>query len=430
MAAITALRAREVYDSRGRPTVEAEVAVDGSWIARASVPSGISTGAHEAYERRDEPGSGPTRVLGAVRAVEAEIADAVKGLDPREQRTIDDAMIDLDGTQQKRRLGANAVLATSVAVCRAAAHVEGAAVFDWIARLAGCTPRIPRPIVNMISGGLHGGGNADLQDWLLSPRLEASYSDVLRAIVQVYWELGRTLVDRGYGRAVGDEGGYAPVLASNDAAFELIEEAALRAGFPMGKAFGFALDVAATHLFDGGTYRIRERSESLDSAALIELLTTWASRYPIDAVEDPVAEDDWEGWRQASDALGHLQLIGDDLFATQIERLDRAVKERIANTALVKMNQIGTLTETLDFAVRARASGYGIVVSARSGETEDAFLADLAVGLGADTIKVGSVARSERLAKYNRLLRIEEQLTRATRNDPTTSRRASSADVA
>lgn len=422
MPGITGLRAREVYDSRGRPTVEAEAAVDGRWVSRASVPSGMSTGVHEAHERRDTPGAGPTRVLGAVSAVEGEIAEALAGFDPREQRAVDATMRELDGTQEKQRLGANAILAVSVAVCRAAARVEGMADFRWIAGLSGTTPALPRPIVNVISGGLHGGGNLDLQDWLLVPRLDASFSEVLRAIVHVYWELGRTLVDHGYGRAVGDEGGYAPALESNERAFELIEEAAGRAGLPLGGPLGLALDVAASHLVENGAYRLRENDRAMDADAFVSRIAAWVERFAVDAVEDPVAEDDWPGWARATELLGHVELIGDDLFATRIERLDMGVDRGVANSALVKMNQVGTLTETIDFAARARAAGYGVVVSARSGETEDDFLADLAVGLGADTIKIGSVARSERLAKYNRLLRIEEQLGGTpTTNDPSGS---------
>lgn len=410
MAVITAVRAREIYDSRGKPTVEAEIEVDGRQRVRASVPSGASVGQYEAHELRDAAGPGPVSVRTAVRNVCTDIRTAIVGSDVRAQDELDALLCRLDGTSNKAKLGANAILAVSLTLCRASAVVEGVPLYRRIADLAGTVPAIPVPMVNMISGGMHGGGNLDLQDWLVVPRTPKKFRDTLHRVVELYWQLGTALVERGFSRSVGDEGGYAPALSSNEAAFELICAAAQRNETPMGESFDFALDVAATHLLHDGVYVLRSDDQRLDSDGLLDRLGTWTRSYPISSLEDLLGEDDWNGWRRASHRFRGLQIIGDDLFTTNPDRLERGIREECANAVLIKMNQIGTVSETLSVVALARSAGYLVVASARSGETEDDFLADFGVGIAADQIKIGSVARSERLAKYNRLLRIAEEL--------------------
>jgi len=401
---ISRIHARQVLDSRGNPTVEVEVHLAEGATGRAIVPSGASTGKHEARELRDND---PTRyggksVLQAVANVRDVIAPTLIGADPRDQEWIDQHLCKLDGTPDKSRLGANAILGVSLAVAHAAAAVEGLPLWRWLGQ--GREPSMPMPMVNMISGGLHAGGNLDIQDVLLVPIGATTYSQALEIIVAVYRRLGKLLTGQGYeGVLVGDEGGFGPRLSSNESALALVTQAMHESG----QQAGIALDIASTHFFDEQkqTYKLGSRQQ------MVDMLATWCDRYPIISIEDGCAEDDWEGWKLLTDKLGsRVQLIGDDLFVTNSERLKLGIARGAGNSILIKVNQIGTLTETLRVMDEARAAGYRPVVSARSGETEDATIADLAVGSGAGQIKIGSIARSERLAKYNQLLRIEEVL--------------------
>jgi enolase len=406
---IVAIHAREVLDSRGNPTVEVEVECQGGAVGRAIVPSGASTGRHEAVELRDgDPrrygGKGVRRAVGNVRD---EIGPKLIGLPASDQASIDRLMIELDGTPNKSRLGANAILGVSMAAAHAAAASRGLPLWRY---LDAGRAAMPTPMVNLISGGLHAGRNLAFQDFLFVPLSARSYSEALEMTVAVYRTLGHTLIRHGFeGVLVGDEGGYGPKLPNNQRAVELILEAFNESGLVPGRDAGIALDVASTHFFDAGLYHFEGRANS--SAAMVDQLSQWVRDYPIVSIEDGLAEDDWGGWQQLTAALGtKVQLIGDDLFCTNPQRLTRGINEKVANAVLVKVNQIGTLTETLAVIDMARAAGYRTVISARSGETEDCTIADLAVATGAGQIKIGSVARSERLAKYNQLLRIEEQM--------------------
>ncbi len=419
MTFITRIAAREVFDSRGRPTVEAEVTCTGGRPCRAIAPSGASTGTAEACELRD----GGTRLGGkgvrrAVEHVRTEIASALIGFDASQQTVVDERLIALDGTPNKSRLGANAILAVSLAAAYAAADALGrhsVAHFHrvWQAEHGGTnpTPELPLPMVNMISGGKHAGGQLDFQDFLLMPVGAKSYSEGLDWIVTVYHQLGRVLNTAGFeGTLVGDEGGYGPRLPSNDAALDLIVQAIEQAGYQPGRDFAFALDVAATHFYHDGSYNlVATGGQRLSADEMIDRLETWVNRYPIISIEDALAEEDWDGWQRLTARLGRrVQLIGDDLFATNPARLQRGIDTHVANAVLIKLNQIGTLTETLRTLRLAQQNGYRAVISARSGETEDVTIADLAVATAAGQIKIGSVARSERLAKYNQMLRLEE----------------------
>ena len=413
---IAKLHAREVLDSRGKPTVEAEVELEGGVVGRASVPSGASTGAAEACELRDGESSRYDG-LGVQRAVQnviEAIGPALVGFDVSQQAALDQRLIEMDGTPNKSRLGANAILAVSLAAARAACAVNNRPLYRYLSELcSGTSPRMPRPMVNMISGGKHAGGNLDLQDVLIIPVGIDDYPTQLEWIVRVYRRLGRLLSDAGYeGYLVGDEGGYGPRLSSNREAVEFVVRAIEAAGLRPGEDVTIALDVAASHFYrDGGYWLAAERGVKLTSSQMIDRLELWASEFPITSVEDGLAEGDWDGWRELTVRLGaRVTLIGDDLFATNEKLLRRGINEGVANAVLIKLNQIGTLTETLRTMRVAREAGYGCVASARSGETEDDFFADLAVGTAADYIKIGSIARSERLAKYNRLLRIAEGL--------------------
>ncbi|HEY2414971.1 MAG TPA: phosphopyruvate hydratase [Pirellulaceae bacterium] len=415
MPHIASLRAREILDSRGKPTVEAEVHLDSGAIGRASVPSGTSTGAAEACELRDGDMSlyGGQGVQQAVANITGEIAPAVIGLDPNDQTTIDQRLIDLDGTPQKSRLGANAILAVSLAACRAAAAMKKAALYLHIAQVSGQKPRLPLPMTNMISGGKHAGGNLDIQDVLIIPNGAPDYPTQLEWIVRVYRRLGKLLADAGYeGYLVGDEGGYGPRLKSNREALEFVTRAIDAAGLKPGDEVTIALDIASSHFYrDGGYFLAAEKGAKLSSSQLIDRLEDWTRDFPIATIEDPLAESDWPGWNEITNRLGNkVKLIGDDLFATNEKLLRRGIDGHIANAVLIKVNQIGTLTETLRTVALAKSCGYATIASARSGETEDDFLADFAVGIAADYIKIGSIARSERLAKYNRLLRIAEEI--------------------
>jgi enolase len=417
---IAAIHARQVLDSRGNPTVEVEVFCQGGAKGRAIVPSGASTGEHEAKELRDlDPahfaGKSVRRALANVRQ---SIAPRLIGFSADQQARIDQILCELDGTEDKSRLGANATLGVSLACAHAAAAAKNLPLWRYL--LASEVPRpvepyLPMPMVNLISGGLHAGSNLDFQDFLLLPIGARSYSESLEMAVSVYRTLGETLRHHGFeGFLVGDEGGFGPRLKSNEQAVDIILEAIVKIGLAPGRGAAIALDVASTQFFHDGRYQLGKGS--LNSDDMIALLIKWASDYPILSIEDGLAEDDWEGWKRLTQALGdRVQLIGDDLFVTNPDRLRRGITEKIANSILIKPNQIGTLTETLEVVAQARSAGYRPVISARSGETEDTTIADLAVATGAGQIKIGSVARSERLAKYNQLLRIEEELGESAR---------------
>jgi enolase len=415
---IVRVNAREVLDSRGRPTVEVEVTCRDGARGRAMVPSGASTGRHEAVELRDgDPARhGGKGVRKAVANVHDLLTPRLLGLAATDQARVDRVLCEIDGTPNKSRAGANAILGVSMAAARAAAASKGLPL--WRSLDADGQACLPLPMVNLISGGLHAGGNLDFQDFLLLPLGARTYSESLEMSVAVYRVLGAVLTRHGFeGVLVGDEGGFGPRLKSNEQAVELILEAIMEAGLAPGKDAGLAIDVAASHFLHDGRYHLRaDGGVSLTAEEMIAQLTRWVQTYPIFSIEDGLAEDDWDGWRRLTDALGdRVQLIGDDLFATNPARLKRGMEEGAANCVLVKVNQIGTLTETMEVVRLARASGYRAVISARSGETEDAFLADLAVATGAGQIKIGSVARSERLAKYNQLLRIEEEMGASAR---------------
>jgi enolase len=412
---ISWVHAREVLDSRGNPTVEVDVFCQGGAWGRAIVPSGASTGRHEAVELRDGnssrfAGKGVLRAVANVREI---IAPKTVGMRVVDQARIDQLLCEIDGTPNKSRLGANAILGVSLACAHAAAAAQKVRLWRYLE--AGGDARMPLPMVNLISGGLHAGGNLDFQDFLLIPLAVRSYSEALGMAGDVYRSLAALLTARGLeGVLVGDEGGFGPRLSSNEEAVEVILEAIRRAGYDPGKDAGLALDVASSHFYRDGAYHLKaDAGDPLSSEAMVELLARWVGAYPILSIEDGMAEDDWDGWLRLTLALGKkVQLIGDDLFVTDRQRLARGIGQGIANSVLIKVNQIGTLTETLEVIAQARSAGYRPVISARSGETEHTTIADLAVATGAGQIKIGSVARSERLAKYNQLLRIAEELDR------------------
>lgn len=413
---IVAIKAREVLDSRGRPTVEADVCLAGGAFGRASVPSGASTGAHEAVELRDAEREwyGGLGVRRAVAHVNEIICPALRGFDAADQAALDASLCELDGTPNKSHLGANALLAVSLAACRAAANAAGLPLYRHIANLAGVTrPTVPLPMINIISGGLHAGGQIDMQDFLIIPLKPATFAEALERAAAVHAAVGARVRAEGRPLLVADEGGWGPALATNEEALAWMMEAMAEAGIQPGKDAAIAIDVASTHFYDPreGVYRLKRERLALSTSEMVEQLVAWSERYPIVSLEDGLAEDDWEGWRLLTQRLGdRAQLLGDDLFTTNMERLRRGISEGVANAVLVKVNQIGTLSEALAVVREAQAAGYRTVISARSGETEDTFLADLAVGCAGGQIKVGSVSRSERLAKWNQLLRIEEEL--------------------
>ena len=412
MPRVAALRAREVLDSRGNPTLEVDAVLEDGALGRAIVPSGASTGKAEALELRD---GDPRRYLGrgvlnAVANVEQEIARALRGLEAGDQKAIDERLRALDGTENKRRLGANALLGVSLAVARAAAASAGLPLYRYLGG-AGAV-ELPVPMVNILSGGVHGGGNVDFQDYLVVPLRATRYAQAIEDVTAVYRAMKEVLKSRGIYRAgVADEGGYAPCLPSNEAGFELMVEAIERAGLEPGKDAALAVDVAASQFSRDGRYSLAVEGLELKASELIERFEAWANRYPLVSIEDGLGEEDWEGWRVLTGKLGgRCQLLGDDLFVTNVNRLRKGIEARVANAVLVKMNQVGTLTETLELVELARRHGYRTVISARSGETEDDSMADLAVATRASQIKIGAITRSERLAKYNRLFRIEEAL--------------------
>jgi enolase len=414
MAKIVKTIGREILDSRGNPTVEADVRLDDGSIGRAAVPSGASTGEHEAIELRDEDKS---RYLGkgtrkAARHITGEIADTVRGLDATRQAEVDRKMVQLDGTPNKGRLGANAILAVSMAVARAGASSKKMPLYRY---LGGDSARLlPLPMMNILNGGVHADNSVDFQEFMIAPFGATTFADALRMGAEVFHTLKTVLKKKGYSTSVGDEGGFAPNLKSNSEAPEIILEAITQAGYKPGADIGLALDPAASEFFDGekGKYIFKKSDKSeRDSNQMVEFWADWVRQYPILSIEDGMAENDWKGWKLLTDTLGKkIQLVGDDLFVTNSERLARGIRERIANSILIKVNQIGTLTETLEAMRMASEADYTCVVSHRSGETEDTFIADLVVATGAGQIKTGSASRTDRVAKYNQLLRIEEEL--------------------
>lgn len=403
------LHALEILDSRGNPTVMVEAELSDGTLAAAKVPSGASTGSHEARELRDNDPAryGGKGVRKAVENVLSVLAPALRGASAEDQPSLDRRMIELDGTPDKSQIGANAILGVSCAVARAAARSRGVPLWSYLA--GGRRAVLPVPMVNILSGGLHAGHNLEFQDFLAVPLHFARYAEALEAVVAVHRAARIVLEKRGYVlTGVADEGGWGPRLASNEAALDVMLESIETAHYRPGEQMAIAIDVAASHFYSGDRYALRSEGRSLTPGEMIDLLAAWAARYPIVSIEDGLAEDDWSAWRELTATLGaKIQLVGDDLFVTNPGRLERGIRERAANAVLVKMNQIGTLTETFQVIDRAREAGFRAVISARSGETEDDFLADLAVASGAGQIKVGSVTRSERLAKYNRLLEIE-----------------------
>ena len=414
MSTIRTVHGRQIFDSRGRPTVEVDVVLDSGALARASVPSGASTGTHEAHELRDGDQSvfDGLGVTAAVDHVNGEIAAALRGRDVFDQRAIDDLLRDLDGTPTLSRLGANAVLGTSLAVCRASAVANGQPLFRRIAQLAGVDePVLPMPMVNILSGGLHAGRGMDVQDFLAVPVSATSALEAIQLTSRVRTAAATLCAERGLPTLLADEGGLSPGCRTGEEALELITQAIEAAGLQPGADIAIAIDVAATSLYDrnAGDYHLRRQEKHASTAEMIDMMSSWVDRFPIVSIEDPLDEDDWAGWQTMTRRLGQrIRLIGDDLFTTNSKRLAEGIARGVANGVLVKVNQNGTLTGTLDVVAEARAAGYAPVVSARSGETEDDFLADLAVGTAAGQIKIGSVRNSERLAKYNQLVRIAE----------------------
>ena len=408
-SSITGVRARQILDSRGNPTVEVEVELQSGAMGRAAVPSGASTGRFEAVELRDgDPRTyGGKSVLTAVRNVETEIAEAVSGLDGAEQRLVDTALIELDGTKNKSRLGANAILGVSLAVAKAAARDAGVSLFRWV---GGVDARVlPVPMMNVVNGGAHAQNSLDLQEFMVVPAGADSFAEALRIGAETFHALKGVLHERGLSTGVGDEGGFAPELESTEAAIEAVLEAAERAG--QRDRVAIALDPASTELYRDGGYHFEREGRILSADEMIQMYSTLADRYPIVSIEDGLAEDEWGAWKDMTDRLGdRLQLVGDDLFVTNVERLQRGLEEGVANAILLKVNQIGTLTETLETIELARSRGYACVMSHRSGETEDTTIADLAVATGVGQIKTGAPSRTDRVAKYNQLLRIEEVL--------------------
>jgi enolase len=411
MSEIREVRAREILDSRGNPTVQADVVLSSGVMATASVPSGASTGEREAVELRDgDPGRyGGKGVRNAVANVHEEIAPALKGADVREQAEIDRRLIELDGTENKGRLGANSILAASLAVAHAAARDYGVSLFRY---LGGDGPfSLPVPMMNIVNGGAHAQNNVDIQEFMIIPVGAPSMAEAIRYGAEVFHALQGVLHGRSLATAVGDEGGFAPDLPSNEAAIEVILEAVEKAGYRVGEQIFLGLDVASSEFYRDGRYVLASEGRSFDSAEFAGYLSTLVDRYPILSVEDGMAENDWDGWKLLTEQVGdRVQLVGDDLFVTNPSILREGIDKGIANAVLIKLNQIGTLTETRDCVAMAQESGYGVVVSHRSGETEDVTLADLAVATDAGQIKTGSLSRTDRVAKYNRLLQIEEEL--------------------
>jgi enolase len=416
MAAIADIIAREILDSRGNPTVEVDVVLDSGATGRAAVPSGASTGAHEAVELRDNDTArfGGKGVLTAVSNVEGEIFDAIGGMDPAEQVKIDDILIDLDGTANKARLGANAILAVSLAVAKAAAAELGQPLYRYVGGVYART--LPVPMMNIVNGGVHADNPIDIQEFMIQPVGAGTMADGVRMGSEIFAALRKGLHDAGHNTNVGDEGGFAPNLKSADEALGFIAKACETAGYRPGEDVTFALDPASSEFFKDGKYVLAGEGKTLDADGMVRYYEALVSRYPIVSIEDGCAEDDWAGWKHLTATLGaKVQIVGDDLFVTNPERLRRGIEERSANAILIKVNQIGTLSETLETIEIAHKAGFRCVMSHRSGETEDATIADLAVATNCGQIKTGSLSRSDRTAKYNQLMRIEAQLGPAAR---------------
>lgn len=411
MTIISDVYAREVLDSRGNPTVEVEVYLESGAIGRAIVPSGASTGIHEAVELRDDDksrylGKG---VLKAVENVNEIIAPEVIGMDALDQLGIDKLMIALDGTPNKGKLGANAILAVSMAVARAAADALDLPLYVYLGGFN--AKQLPVPMMNIVNGGAHADNNVDVQEFMILPVGAPSFKEALRTGAEIFHNLKSVLKAKGLNTAVGDEGGFAPNFTSNEDALSSIMEAITKAGYTPGKDVFLGMDVASTEFYKDGKYHLEGEGKSFTSAEFVDLLASWVDKYPIITIEDGCSEDDWEGWKLLTDKLGNkIQLVGDDLYVTNTERLERGIKEGIANSILIKVNQIGTLTETFDAIEMAKRAGYTAVVSHRSGESEDSTIADIAVATNAGQIKTGAPSRTDRIAKYNQLLRIEDQL--------------------
>ena len=416
MSFITSIHARQILDSRGNPTIEVDVLTENGVLGRAAVPSGASTGIHEAVELRDGDqakylGKG---VLKAVENVNTTIQNALLGMDVFEQKKIDYLLLALDNTPNKSNLGANAILGTSLAVAKAAAAEAGLSLFQYIGGVGAVT--MPVPMMNILNGGSHADNLIDIQEFMVMPLGASSFSEGLRWGTEVFHHLKAVLKARGMSTNVGDEGGFAPSLGSNEEALEVVMEAIQKAGFTPGKDMFIALDAAASEFYDDATgkYNFASTGESRNSEEMVAFWADWCARYPIISIEDGLAEDDWAGWKLATEKLGHqIQLVGDDLFVTNTKRLQQGINQGVANSILVKVNQIGTLTETIEAVQLATRNGYTSVMSHRSGETEDNTIADLAVALNCGQIKTGSASRSDRMAKYNQLLRIEEELEEA-----------------
>jgi enolase len=413
MTEIVSIHAREILDSRGNPTVEADVVLEGGIKGRAAVPSGASTGEHEAVELRDGDkehylGKG---VLQAVENVESILAPELQGMDAANQRLIDATMISIDGTENKSRLGANAILAVSMACARASALALKLPLYRYLGGVNACL--LPTPMMNILNGGSHADSNVDFQEFMVMPVGAETFSDALRWGTEVFHTLKGVLKKKGYNTAVGDEGGFAPSLKSNDEALDLIIDAIQLAGYTPGEQIAIALDPASSEFYnkETGKYVFKKSDKrELSSEEMVAFWETWVNKYPIVSIEDGLAEDDWTGWAHMTKTLGHIQLVGDDLFVTNTQRLQQGIEQKCANSILIKVNQIGTVSETLEAIELGRRFGYTSIISHRSGETEDTFIADLAVGTGAGQIKTGSASRTDRIAKYNQLLRIEEEL--------------------
>lgn len=411
MSAITQIIAREILDSRGNPTVEVDVALESGAEGRAAVPSGASTGAHEAVELRDgdKKRYGGKGVLKAVKAVNNVIAPELEGFESLDQIGLDKTLIEIDGTENKHKLGANAMLAVSMAVARASAEEQGLPLFNYIGGVHAHV--MPVPLMNIINGGAHADNGIDFQEFMIMPTGAESCTEAVRMGAEVFHTLKKLLSEAGHATSVGDEGGFAPNLKSSTEALSFIMSAIEKAGYKPGVDVMLALDVASTEFYKDGKYHLEGEGKVLTSGEMVEYYQSLVASYPIVSIEDGLAEDDWDGWESLTDAMGDkVQLVGDDLFVTNVKRVRLGIKRKAANAVLVKVNQIGTVSETLDTIELAKRAGFGIVLSHRSGETEDSFIADLAVATNAGQIKTGSLSRSDRLAKYNQLIRIEEML--------------------
>ncbi len=410
MSKIVDVRAREILDSRGNPTVEAEVLTEQGSLGRAAVPSGASTGSREALELRDQDPKryGGKGVLQAVEHVRKELREAVLGMVVEDQAAIDRRLIETDGTENKGRLGANAILGVSMAAAHAAAQDQGLPLYRYLSE---GELRLPVPMMNIINGGKHADNRVDFQEFMIQPVGAPSFSEAVRYGAEIFHQLAKVLRERGLSTTVGDEGGFAPDLASNEAAIEVILEAIGRAGYQAGSDVYIALDPASSEFYEGGLYRLKGEGRTLDADGMIDLYEDWCRQYPILSIEDGLAEQDWTGWKRLTDRLnGRVQLVGDDIFVTNPAILRQGIEQGIGNAILIKVNQIGTLTETREAIQTAKEAGYAAVISHRSGETEDTTIADLAVATATGQIKTGSLSRSDRIAKYNQLMRIEESL--------------------